>query len=210
MSAAESPWKTRVLIIAGLFVVGAIAVTTAVPADNSPNASAATNLNRAQYLPDGQLKYPADAESWTALGASIGGDYSEGEFDPKRPGVLGVTQIEPSALRALRETGRYPDGTMLLLTFYRPQSKTEPQLRGFVQGEIQQREIHVIDRKRFPEEGRAFFVFSGATSQTGNRLPVGSECVKCHTQHGQLDATFAQFYPPIRHLTKSGAAAAKP
>jgi hypothetical protein len=202
--------KTRALLVACLFVSGAIAVTTAGLADNSAPTKAVANLNQARYLPDGKLQYPENAESWTALGASIGGDYAEGEFDPQRPGVIGVTQIEPNALRVLRETGHYPDGTMLLLTFYKPQSKTEPQLRGFVQGEVQQREIHVIDRTRFPKEGRAFFVFPGTTSTTASALAPGSVCVECHAQHGQLDATFAQFYPPIRHLTKSASAAAAP
>lgn len=192
----------RVSGSAALLALAAVALT--VWADAPPS------LDKARYLPDGQLQYPEDAESWVTLGASIGGDYSEGELDPKRPGVIGITQIEPSALRALRETGRYADGTMLLLTFYQPESKTEPQLRGFVQGQILQREIHVIDRKRFPEEGRAFFVFQGTQSPKGARVPVGSECVKCHVQHGQLDATFAQFYPPIRELTKSASASRSP
>jgi len=91
---------------------------------------------------------------------------------------------------------------MLLLSFYPAQAKSVPQLRGFVQGDVQQREIHVIDRKRFPEEGRAFFVFPRATSAVGARLPLRGTCVACHGEHGQFDATFAQFYPLIRDLAK--------
>lgn len=202
---AKSSRKFSALLAAATLC--ALAAAAVVLAQSSPPTSPAANLNKAIYQSDGKLQYPTDAESWTVLGASIGGDYREGDFDPKRPGSLGVVQIEPSALRTLRETGRYADGTMLLLTFYRPQSKTEPQLAGFVQGDVLQREIHVIDRQRFKEEGRAFFVFPGTTSQTASVTPVGSACVKCHNEHGQLDGTFRQFYPPIRQLTQAGAKA---
>ncbi len=197
----KASWKTTALFGAGLACALATTAAVVLAADTPRAATASANLNQASYLPDGKLQYPANAESWTMLGASLGGDYREGEFDPKRPGSLGVVQIEPNALRVLRETGRYPDGAMLLLTFYRPQSKSEPQLAGFVQGEVLQREIHVIDRQRFKEEGRAFFVFPGTTSQAGDRMQLGSGCVTCHNEHGKLDGTFAQFYPPIRQLT---------
>jgi hypothetical protein len=161
--------------------------------------TAGTGVSKARYTANG-LEFPADALGWITLGADIGGDYATGAFDPKTPGTIGVVQIEPAAYRYLIEHGEYADGTMLLLTFYRAESQSEPQLRGFVQGPVTAREIHVIDKKRFPEEGRAFFVFPGAETQTGVRQPLGSTCVVCHKEHGKLDATFAQFYPPIRQL----------
>jgi len=105
---------------------------------------------------------------------------------------------EPGAYEHYLETGRYADGTMFLLTFYRSLEKPEPALTGFVQGDVAQREIHVIDRRTFPEEGRAFFVFPGTSSEPASKLPVGSECVRCHTEHGRVDGTFVQFYPTLR------------
>jgi hypothetical protein len=190
--------KTRRFVILGTVVVAAAVLAQAGPRDGARRA-----LSGARYASDGALRFPEGTEHWVTLGASIGGDYAEGSFDSQKPGTIGVVQLEPNAYRALRETGRYADGTMLLLTFYQAQSKSEPQLKGFVQGEVQSREIHVIDRKRYPEEGRAFFLFPGAASKVGARLPLGSRCVECHSEHGRFDATFAQFYPLIRHLAQT-------
>lgn len=155
-------------------------------------------LDVARYDPEGKLEFPDGAERWIGIGAGIGSDYDEAGLDPADPGPIGVAQIEPAAYDYFRTHGRYADGTMLLLTFYAVQEKPEPALNGFVQGEPLQREIHVIDRERFPEEGRAFFMFPGSGSAAAEPLPVGSTCVECHTEHGRLDGTFVQFYPPLR------------
>lgn len=164
------------------------------PPDPSPR------LNAASYSANGELQFPADADTWVVLGTSLGSDYAEGAFDPRNPGTIGVVQIEPSAYRRVLETGAYPDGTMLLLTFYNAEAQSEPQLQGFVQGPVRAREIHVIDTQRFPTEGRAFFVYPGTDVNSAAATPVGSECVRCHSEHGRLNATFAQFYPPFRQL----------
>jgi hypothetical protein len=92
---------------------------------------------------------------------------------------------------------------MLLLTFYPAAEKSEPPLQGFTQADAALREIHVIDRARFPEEGRAFFVFR-AGGDAAAAVPTGREGVQCHTEHGAYDATFTQFYPTIRHLLRDG------
>jgi hypothetical protein len=88
---------------------------------------------------------------------------------------------------------------MFLLTFFATLEKPEPQLRGFAQGARSMREIHVIDRRRFADEGRGFFVFP--SDQPAAAIPPGSECVVCHNEHGAFDGTFTQFYPTIRGLT---------
>jgi Cytochrome P460 len=166
-----------------------------------PSATAAgARLEVASYAANGELTFPADADTWVVLGTSLGSDYAEGAFDPQNPGTIGVVQIEPSAYGRVLETGAYPDGTMLLLTFYRAEAQSEPQLQGFVQGPMRGREIHVIDKQRFPAEGRAFFVYTRTDTKSAAPSPAGSECVRCHSEHGRFDATFVQFYPPFRHL----------
>jgi hypothetical protein len=158
------------------------------------------NLRVAEYAPGGELIFPGGTDRWIMLGSGLGGDYSEEAFDPRNPGTLTVAQMEPSAYDYLIENGRYADGTMLLLTFYAVQEKPVPALRGFVQGAALRREIHVIDRQRFPDESRAFFLYPTSDVERAPAVPLGSECVACHTEHGALDATFTQFYPVIREL----------
>ncbi|HEX7080497.1 MAG TPA: cytochrome P460 family protein [Gammaproteobacteria bacterium] len=163
------------------------------------NGEADAALTAARYTDGGDLEFPANTDEWIVLGTGIGGGYEEGVLDPANPGPITVAQIEPSAYRYLLEHGRYADGTMLLLTFYRTQEKPEPALRGFVQGDVALREIHVIDRERYPEEGRAFFQYPPGTA-VSEKLPLGSECVACHAEHGAFDGTFTQFYPPVRRF----------
>jgi hypothetical protein len=155
------------------------------------------NLSVARYTADGRLAFPEGTDRWIAIGTGLGGDYEETVFDPANPGSLNVVQMEPSAYEFFSQNGRYADGTMLLLTFYRTLEKPEPALRGFVQGEVALREIHVIDKVRYASEGRAFFAYPPGTDSVAP-FAEGSECVVCHSEHGAYDATFTQFYPVIR------------
>ncbi len=137
----------------GIFLVAGATIVTAaimVRADQRPEPATASSAN--VYTPGGSLAFPEHTDRWITLGASIGGNYDEGAFDPKNPGTIGVVQIEPDAYHALLDTGHYPNGTLLLLTFYEARSKSVPQLKGFVQGDVRSREIHVIDRTRFPAD----------------------------------------------------------
>jgi hypothetical protein len=161
-------------------------------------------LQVAEYTADGQLVFPSGTERWITVGTGLGGDYGEQAFDPQNPGTITVVQMEPAAYDYFVQNERYADGTMLLLTFYSVQQKPEPQLRGFVQQDAVQREIHVIDRSKFAEESRAFFLFP-LGSERAPAMPVGSECVVCHEEHGDFDATFTQFYPVVRHLAPAEA-----
>ena len=156
------------------------------------------SLGVARFTPADELIFPADTDRWIVLGANIGGDYSDAEFNPKNPGMIGVVQMEPNAYNYLLEHGEYADGTMLLLSFYQAQEKPEPELRGFVQGNLSAREIHVIDRARYRDK-RGFYLFADGREPSA-MLPAGNECVQCHNEHGDFDSTFTQFYPTIRHV----------
>jgi hypothetical protein len=156
------------------------------------------SLDVAEFTTDVRLVFPEGTDRWITLGVGLGGDYNDEAFDPENPGALSHVQIEPRAYDFYQRNGYYADGTMLLLSFYQPQEKPEPSLQGFVQGDLVQQEIHVIDRVRFAEEGRGFFVFPPTSNEPASAMPPGSVCVQCHTEHGAFDGTFTQFYPPLR------------
>jgi hypothetical protein len=163
-------------------------------------------LTVARYSEQNQLMFPGDTDVWVHMGSTLGGEYSETPFDPNNPGTLGVVQMEPEAYRYFLEHGEYADGTMFLLSFYRAEAESDPQLPGFVQGNLQALEIHVIDRARF-DEGRAFYLFPPAADveTASDKLPDGSPCVQCHIPEGAYDGTFTQFYPPLRDLLSDAA-----
>ena len=162
---------------------------------------AQNDLGVARYSAEGALQRPADLATWVHAGSSLGSDYRSEPFDPAQPGVIGVVQMEPSAWRYFVENGRYADGSMFLLSFYAADVNSDPQLQGFVQGELQAQEIHVIDSKRF-EDGRAFFMFQDPAQGESTALPAGNECVQCHEAEGDYNGTFMQFYPTLRSLPR--------
>lgn len=160
---------------------------------------AQSNLGVAKYNKEGELLYPADLDSWIQTGASLGGQYGEKPFDPQNPGTIGVVQMEPAAYRYFMEHKSYADGTMFLLSFYQAESKSEPQLPGYVQGARVSQEIHVLDKSHAGfQQGHGFFIFSSPQARPSVLNTPGNPCVVCHTQHGGFDGTFAQFYPTLR------------
>ena len=161
-------------------------------------ALAQGNLNVAQYSSTNELWYPPGLDTWIQTGATLGSEYNDKPFDPQHPGTIGVVQMEPSAYRYFMEHKTYAEGTMFLLSFYRAEGKSDPQLPGFVQGALTSQEIHVLDKSRFGPDGHAFFIFQKPDQQVSTAMPPGNPCVACHMKHGKFNGTFAQFYPTIR------------
>ena len=154
----------------------------------------------ARYSNSGELAFPPDTDLWIYMGSTLGGDYNDTPFDPAAPATFGIVQMEPEAFSYFMEHGEYADGTMFLLSFYNSERKSEPQLQGFVQGDLRAQEIHVIDKTRFAE-GRGFFFYAGggAATPSAAKIPDGSDCVSCHNEHGAHDGVFSQFYPVLKN-----------
>jgi hypothetical protein len=164
---------------------------------DSPPAKTKDALNVARFTADGQLTKPADLAQWVFLGTSLGMGYNEGQLNPSSPGQFQVVLMEPNAYRYFMEHGKYAQGSMFLLSFYNSDSRRSINQTGFVQADLANFEIHLIDARKAPEEGRVFYLF-GAKATEGRALPKGNDCVRCHAAHGAFDGTFAQFYPAIR------------
>jgi len=180
----------------GIFVAVVLSVTSlqAGSQDRAPGSV----IEQAQWTSEGALMLPENADRWITVGTGIGGEYRDAPFDPENPGTIGVVQMEPVAYDYFLEHGEYADGTMFLLSFYRTLEKPDPALPGFMQGDLLQREIHVIDSSRFPEEGRGFYVYRAGATSAPAPMPLGSVCFVCHTEHGAYNGTFVQFYPLLR------------
>ena len=182
---------TSILLIAGVLWGQAALAQLSSDEDQS--------LGVAQFTSSEELIFPEDTDRWVYIGTNIGGDYSDAEFDPRNPGMIGVVQMEPNAYRYLLENREYADGTMFLLSFFQAQEKPDPELNGFVQGDLAAKEIHVIDHMKY-QDGRGFYLFPVEGNEPSTMLPAGNECVQCHAEYGDYDSTFSQFYPVIRPI----------
>ena len=166
----------------------------------SSTLQAQDTLGVARFV-NNELFFPERTDEWIHMGSSLGSEYSDNPFDPGNPGTIGVVHMEPTAYRYFLDNGEYADGTMFLLSFYGAAAESSPQLPGFVQGELQAKEIHIIDSERFAE-GRAFFLYSAedTSANASTKMPDNSECFQCHMAEAQFNGTFTQFYPTIRNL----------
>ncbi|HTS55157.1 MAG TPA: cytochrome P460 family protein, partial [Burkholderiales bacterium] len=187
------------LLSFALTLSAAAALFSAVLAASDPTDEdkAGTGVDAARFTESGELLLPANLDEWVFLGASLGMGYNSADFDPKSPGNFQVVLMEPAAYAHFKTHGRYANGSMFLLSFYPAQQRVSIDRAGFVQGELKNFEIHLLDRSRFAE-GRAFYLF-GKNDGKAAALPAGSRCVECHVRDGAFDGTFAQFYPAIRH-----------
>jgi hypothetical protein len=189
---------SRASMISGLSALVLMHASSAFSEATASGKSApAEALSVAQFTADGQLRKPADLAQWVFLGTSLGMGYNQAQFNPASPGQFQVVLMEPTAYHYFMEHGKYAPGSMFLLSFYNSDTRRSINQNGFVQADLTNFEIHLIDARRAPEEGRVFYVFGGQATE-GRALPKGSECVRCHAGHGAYDGTFAQFYPAIR------------
>jgi hypothetical protein len=179
----------RIVGVLGLIYVGALSFSAAAqpPSGDGPRFSGTA------------LVRPADYREWVFLSSGLGMNYNApapGSPPPARQVFTNVF-VNPSAYRSFMQTGRWPDGTMLVLEIRASSGSGSINKDGRFQTTLAGMEVHVKDA-RFRENGWAFFNFGGgkeaAEPLAGQAV---ADCVACHAEHGAVDNTFAQFYPTI-------------
>jgi Cytochrome P460 len=145
---------------------------------------------------------PAGYREWVFVGSSLGLRYDEGERKSETLEYKNV-YIDPAAYRAYRETGAFPQGTVLVLETAAGEEKKEPGLRGSFQREFTGLSAAVKDKDRFPD-GWAYFSFGGGPANARDKAPPAkkSACYDCHRQKAADDNVFTQFYPVLRAAAK--------
>jgi len=150
-----------------------------------------------QYTAAGKLIRPADYREWVWLSSGLGMSYgplaqTEQGSNPPFDNVF----VNPSAYRAFRQSGRWPDKTVLVLEVRGSVSKGSINQGGHFQGELRGVEIEVKDAGRW-----TFYGFNGAADSAAS-VPASASCYTCHAQHGAVDNTFVQFYPTLLEVAK--------
>ena len=155
----------------------------------------------AQFTENGRLKRPTGFEEWVMVGASTGLSYAEPQQAPQAgapPGMFHNIYLQPWAYRYAIKHGSFPDGAMLVMTFYEPSRKSRPAKFGFYEGNrIPGIEVH-MKKAGIDSTGWAFFGFASDTTSSSAKIPGAAACYSCHKAEAAFDQTFTQFYPALR------------
>jgi Cytochrome P460 len=148
------------------------------------------------------LLRPVGYREWVFVGSSLGLRY-----DPAAGGkptgreLYHNVYINPTAYRTFASTGKFPEGTMMVLELASAETKAEPGLQGSFQKDYVALEASVKDSKRF-QDGWAYFSFDEADGKPKAKAQPfpSSSCWSCHHQKAATDHVFTQFYPVLRAL----------
>lgn len=156
--------------------------------------------DKAAFTKDGQLVFPADYRQWVFLSSGLGMTYGPSAPAPGAPLRFDNVYVNPSSYRQFLRTGKWTDGTILILEVRESESKGSINQHGHFQGKLVAIEANVKDSKRFDSGGWAFFelMSRGEPRQTAKPFPPGNGCAQCHSPHGAVDNTFVQFYPELK------------
>lgn len=152
----------------------------------------------------GELVLPTGYHKWVFLGSPLTPHALNGGNAPF-PEYHNV-YVQPEAFDAYRDTGKWPEGTILLkeLQLTTPQqyedgSSVEVSGRGFFPGARNGIDISVKDNKRFADtNGWGFFNFGHHAPPYLESAPAApkASCAGCHIANA-TDMVFSKFYKPI-------------
>ena len=147
------------------------------------------------------LLKPEGYREWIFVGSSLGLAYSPtpGQGQGRNAELYHNVYINPSSYREYARTGKFRDGTMMVLELARADLKSEPGLQGSYQKDFVALEASVKDSSRF-EGGWAYFNFTeggGKIKAKADPFPQNA-CWSCHHVNASTDHVFTQFYPVLR------------
>jgi hypothetical protein len=155
------------IVLAILFVLGSV------PADN-------------------RLPWPDGYRQWVWLSSGFGMSYSPAAAEPQFDNVF----VDPASYQSFVQSGRWPDGTTLVLELRDSVSHGSINQSGHFQGAIRDIEVEAKDR------GKWTFYSFGLSTKPASALPATAPCYSCHAQNGAVDNTFVQFYPTLLEIAK--------
>ncbi|MFY9222104.1 MAG: cytochrome P460 family protein [Blastocatellia bacterium] len=170
--------------------------------------SVATNTSRqenpfievAKFDKEDNLIRPEGYREWVFAGSSLGLNYRENlsESDHSMEDFYHVTYIHPEAYKEFSKTGKFPEGTIMILEILSQEKKKEPGLQGSYGKDYVAVEASVKDSKRF-KDGWAYFGFNDDDGKLLDKAKAFSSqsCFACHDKKAETDHVFTQFYAAL-------------
>jgi hypothetical protein len=183
-------WKTLVLGI-GLSLIGAAAGMA-----QKPEAPV--------FTPGGELMLPDGYREWVQVGMGLGMTYGPSARKADTPLMFDNIYVPRDAYRAFIQSGKWPEGTILVKEGRKAENHELLANVGTTQGEASYLEAIVKDSARFPDTTWAFFAFGGASARrpVAKPIPKTFDCYVCHVDNTAVEKTFVQHYPELMEAAK--------
>jgi len=153
-----------------------------------------------RYTGDKELVRPEGYREWVFIGATLGMSYREGEA-PATPGPQEFHNlyIAPAAYREYKSSGKFPEGTMLVMEKMTAASQVSINQRGHFEDKAVGIEVALKDSSQYDETWAYFnFIRSDGSGAPSVKAFKKESCWACHNEHAATDNVFTQFYPMLR------------
>lgn len=168
---------------------------------NKANNQKKLFIESAEFDKENNLMRPKDYREWVFAGSSLGLNYRESLSGPDHSmeDFYHVTYIHPEAYKEFSKTGKFPEGTVMVLEILSQEKKKEPGLQGSYGKDYVALEASVKDSKRF-KDGWAYFAFNDDEGKLLDKAKAfaSQSCFACHDKKAETDHVFTQFYSVIR------------
>lgn len=172
---------------------------TAIAQSKSPQPATAEKP-AAVFEGQDTLLRPEGYREWVFVGSSTGLNYSPNPAPSSSTSGTDFKNvyINPSSYREFVKTGKFPEGTVMVLEIAQAANKNEPGLQGSFASRYVALEASVKDSKRFP----GCWAYFGFTERDGSLKAKAqpfpdSACLSCHQVKAATDRVFTQFYPVL-------------
>jgi len=187
---------TTPAILRVLSLITAASLTAAcAPTDSTDGA----DFPKPAYTESGELERAEGYREWVYVGTPL----TPNELNPPEAAFpeFHNVYIHPADFAHWKETGEFPDGTVIVKELVLVGSTQAVSGNGYFMGEFTGFETTVKDSARFPDEPGNWAYFSYGHSyplaETAAALPTGA-CNTCHDANAADDWVFTQYYPILR------------
>lgn len=109
--------------------------------------------------------------------------------------------LQPWAYRHFVDTGKFPEGSMFVLSLSVPSTEAAPARAGhYPKDPMPMFEVHV-KRAGIDSTGWDFYNF-GPGAGPATKIPGSASCYSCHAKEAKVDHVFVQFYPALRRFVR--------
>jgi len=153
-----------------------------------------------RYTADGKVIRPEGWRKWVYVGTPVTpGDLNGGEANFRE---FHNTYIDPASFETYRNTGVFPNGTMIVKEMVKVGSKEASSGNGYLMGEFFGLELCIKDTVRYKDEpgGWVYMSFGHKLEPYNDTAEIedSASCNSCHEASADDDWVFTQYYPVLR------------